>query len=76
MPKQKKFVFPSNYEDLTEMQFEILKLSEFLLGTLGISGLQLKSISAKLEVAPSLINHYYKNTEERSEEHTSELQSH
>ena len=64
MPKQKKFVFPSNYEDLTEMQFEILKLSEFLLGTLGISGLQLKSISAKLEVAPSLINHYYKNTEE------------
>ena len=64
MSTKKDFAFPSDYEDLTEMQYEILKLSEFLLGTMGISGLQLKSIATKLEVAPSLINHYYKNTEE------------
>lgn len=64
MALREKFNFPSNYEDLSEMQGAILKLSETLLGTLGISGLELKQIANNLKVSPSLINHYYRNSEE------------
>ena len=58
------FAFPSDYEDLTITQDKILTLSETLLGTLGLSGLETKQIAKRLEVSPSLINHYYKNAEE------------
>ena len=59
------FAFPSDYEDLTITQDKILTLSETLLGTLGLSGLETKQIAKRLEVSPSLINHYYKNTNGR-----------
>ncbi len=55
--------FPSEYENLTEMHQEILNTSEQLLGTMGVTGLELKSLATKLAVSPSLINHYYKKTE-------------
>ena len=55
--------FPSDYENLTEMHQEILSTSEHLLGTMGVTGLELKSLAIKLGVSPSLINHYYKKTE-------------
>ena len=58
-----KLGFPSDYENLTPKHQQILELSEQLLGTLGVTGLELKSIAKKLEVSPSLINHYYKATE-------------
>ena len=58
------FAFPSDYEDLTITQDKILTLSETLLGTLGLSGLETKQIAKRLEVSPSLINHYYKSAEE------------
>jgi AcrR family transcriptional regulator len=58
------FAFPSEYEVISETQLDILKLSEFLLGTLGTTGLELKNIANQLEVSPSLINHYYKTSEE------------
>ena len=58
------FAFPSDYEDLTITQDKILTLSETLLGTLGLSGLETKQIAKRLQVSPSLINHYYKNAEE------------
>lgn len=60
----KKFAFPSDYASISEKQLQILQLSEFLLGTLGTTGLELKSIATKLEISPSLINHYYKSSEE------------
>jgi AcrR family transcriptional regulator len=60
----REFAFPSDYAQISETQLEILQLSEFLLGTLGTTGLELKSIAVKLEVSPSLINHYYKTSEE------------
>ena len=59
-----RFVFPSNYAEISDKQLEILQLSEFLLGTLGTTGLELKSIATKLEISPSLINHYYRTSEE------------
>lgn len=55
--------FPSDYENLKEMHQEILDTSEHLLGTLGVAGLELKNLAARLSVSPSLINHYYKKTE-------------
>lgn len=55
--------FPSDYEKLTEKHRQILELSEQLLGTLGVTGLELKNLAKRLEVSPSLINHYYKTTE-------------
>ncbi len=58
------FAFPSDYDRVSDKQLEILKLSEFLLGTLGTTGFELKDIATKLEVSPSLINHYYKTSEE------------
>lgn len=58
-----KLGFPSDYQNLTPKHQQILDLSERLLGTLGITGLELKSIAKKLDVSPSLINHYYKATE-------------
>ena len=58
-----KLGFPSDYENLTDMHAQILELSEKLLGTLGGTGLELKNIAARLQVSPSLINHYYKTTE-------------
>ncbi len=58
-----KIGFPSDYENLTEKHEQILKLSENLLGTMGVTGLELKNIAARLDVSASLINHYYKNTE-------------
>jgi len=58
-----KLGFPSDYENLTPKHQQILELSEQLLGTLGVTGLELKSIAKKLEVSPSLINHYYRVTE-------------
>ena len=58
-----KLGFPSDYENLTPKHQQILDLSEKLLGTLGVTGLELKSIAKKLEVSASLINHYYKATE-------------
>jgi AcrR family transcriptional regulator len=58
------FAFPSTYDEISDTQLQILQLSEFLLGTLGATGLELKSIATKLEVSPSLINHYYKTSEE------------
>ena len=58
-----KIGFPSDYENLTPKHQQILDLSEQLLGTLGVTGLELKSIAKKLDVSPSLINHYYKATE-------------
>lgn len=58
------FAFPSEYDLISDTQLEILKLSEFLLGTLGTTGLELKNIATKLDVSPSLINHYYKTSEE------------
>jgi AcrR family transcriptional regulator len=58
------FAFPSDYGAISDKQLEILQLSEFLLGTLGTTGLELKNIATKLEVSPSLINHYYKTSEE------------
>lgn len=66
MPEKnpKGFAFPSDYGHISETQLEILQLSEFLLGTLGTTGLELKSIAVKLEVSPSLIHHYYKSSEE------------
>ena len=62
--KSEKFAFPSDYSNISEMQLQILQLSEFFLGTLGITGLELKSIAQKLEISPSLINHYYMSSEE------------
>ena len=64
MAKKKALGFPSEYDDLTQTHFEILELAEFLLGTKGISGFELKSIATQLGVAPSLIHHYYSSTEE------------
>lgn len=58
-----KLGFPSDYQNLTPKHQQILDLSEQLLGTLGVNGLELKSIAKKLDVSPSLINHYYKATE-------------
>ena len=58
-----KLDFPSDYENLTNMHAQILELSEKLLGSLGGTGLKLKNIAARLQVSPSLINHYYKTTE-------------
>ena len=58
-----KIGFPSDYENLTEKHKQILKLSENLLGTMGVTGLELKNLAKKLDVSASLINHYYKNTE-------------
>lgn len=58
-----KLGFPSDYQNLTPKHQQILDLSEQILGTLGVTGLELKSIAKKLEVSPSLINHYYKATE-------------
>jgi AcrR family transcriptional regulator len=55
---------PRLIELISDTQLQILQLSEFLLGTLGATGLELKSIATKLEVSPSLINHYYKSSEE------------
>jgi AcrR family transcriptional regulator len=59
-----KFGFPSNYESLSDTHSAILKLSEILLGTLGVSGLELKQIAKQLGISPSLVNHYYKTSEE------------
>jgi AcrR family transcriptional regulator len=66
MPPKKKdsFRFPSNYEEISETHLEILRLAELLLGSLGTTGLELKSIANKLEVSPSLIHHYYTSSEE------------
>lgn len=58
-----KLGFPSDYQKLTAKHEEILVLSENLLGTLGVTGLELKLIATRLQVSPSLINHYYKTTE-------------
>lgn len=58
------FSFPSNYEEISDKQLDILRLAELLLGTLGTTGLELKNIATKLEVSPSLINHYYQTSEE------------
>ncbi len=58
------FSFPSDYELITEKQIQILEVAELLLGTLGASGFELKSIATRLDVSPSLINHYYKTSEE------------
>lgn len=60
----KAFGFPSDYDLIPETQLQILQLSEFLLGTLGTTGLELKNIALKLEVSPSLINYHYRSTEE------------
>lgn len=62
--KAEDFAFPSDYGQISETQLQILMLSELLLGTLGTTGLELKSIATKLEISPSLINHYYKSSEE------------
>lgn len=59
-----EFAFPSDYAEISDTQLQILQLSEFLLGTLGTTGLELKSIATKLEISPSLINHYYNSSEE------------
>jgi AcrR family transcriptional regulator len=64
MRAKSQFGFPSEYQELSDTQNAILKLSEILLGTLGISGLELKQIAKQLGISPSLINHYYKSTEE------------
>ena len=64
MATKRKFSFPSEYESLSDTQSAILKLSEILLGSLGVSGLELKQIAKQLGFSPSLINHYYKTTEE------------
>lgn len=61
--KVHKLGFPSDYENLSGMHEQILQLSETLLGTMGVTGLELKNLAIKLEVSPSLINHYYKKTE-------------
>ena len=58
-----KLGFPSDYTNLTQKHLQILNLSEQLLGTLGITGLELKNLAKKLQVSPSLINHYYKTSE-------------
>lgn len=58
-----KLGFPSDYARLTEKHRQILDLSEQLLGTLGVTGLELKSLAKRLQVSPSLINHYYKTSE-------------
>ena len=58
-----KIGFPSDYENLSPMHEQILNLSESLLGTMGVAGLELKNLATKLGISPSLINHYYKNTE-------------
>ena len=64
MLNKSQFGFPSNLESLTDTQSAILKLSEVLLGSLGVSGLELKQIAKQLGISPSLINHYYKTSEE------------
>ena len=58
-----KIGFPSDYKNLNETHEKILKLSENLVGTKGVFGLELKSIASSLNVSPSLIHHYYKNAE-------------
>lgn len=58
-----KIGFPSDYQNLSEKHGQILELSENLLGTMGLAGLELKIIASRLQVSPSLINHYYTNTE-------------
>jgi AcrR family transcriptional regulator len=62
--EKSEFAFPSDYAEISDKQLEILQLSEFILGTLGTTGLELKNIATKLEVSPSLINHYYRTSEE------------
>lgn len=64
MAKKEVFPFPSEYAKLKKTHLEILLEAEQLLGTLGVNGLELKTISTKLDVSPSLIHHYYQNSEE------------
>ena len=64
MPKSAKIDFPSKYRDLKKTHFEILKAAESILGTYGVNGLELKKIANLLDVSPSLIHHYYRNSEE------------
>ena len=58
------FRFPSNFADLNPRQTQILETAEARLGKFGVNGLELRAIADDLEVSPSLINHYYTNSEE------------
>ena len=46
-----KIGFPSDYKNLNETHEKILKLSENLVGTKGVFGLELKSIASSLNVS-------------------------
>lgn len=61
---KQQFNFPSDYANLKETHRAILERSEKLLGTLGVSGFELKNVAHDLKIGPSLIHHYYKTGEE------------
>lgn len=62
--RQSEFRFPSDFDNLSTRQQQILEVAERRLGTYGVNGLELRGIAEELGVSASLINHYYSNSEE------------